>query len=48
MDGSSNQTIIFCPPFIDRYMKNLTSSYTEKSNETSMVSASVIMFVIDG
>jgi hypothetical protein len=47
MDGSSNQTIIF-PPFIDRYMKNLTSSYTEKSNETSMVSASVIMFVIDG
>ncbi|CAD6341681.1 unnamed protein product [Miscanthus lutarioriparius] len=37
-----------CPPSIDRYIKNLTSSYTEKSNEASMVSASVIMFVLAG
>ncbi|KAG0512481.1 hypothetical protein BDA96_10G017400 [Sorghum bicolor] len=49
MDASSNQTtMILCPPSIDRYIKNLTSSYTEKSNEASMVSASVIMFVLAG
>ena len=48
MDAISNQTMNFCPPSIDRYIKNLTSSYTEKSNEASMVSASVIMFVLAG
>jgi len=42
-----NQTAI-CPPAIDKYIQNLTSSYTEKSNEASMVSASVIMFVVAG
>ncbi|CAL5036397.1 unnamed protein product [Urochloa decumbens] len=40
--------ILFCPPAIDSYIQNLTSSYTEKSNEASMVSASVIMFVLAG
>ncbi|CAN6166360.1 unnamed protein product [Urochloa humidicola] len=39
---------LFCPPAIDSYIQNLTSSYTEKSNEASMVSASVIMFVLAG
>ncbi|CAN6215349.1 unnamed protein product [Urochloa humidicola] len=39
---------LFCPPAIDNYIQNLTSSYTEKSNEASMVSASVIMFVLAG
>jgi len=48
MDAISNQTMNFCPPSIDKYIKNLTSSYTEKSNEASMVSASVIMFVLAG
>ncbi|CAN6202768.1 unnamed protein product [Urochloa humidicola] len=41
-------TTILCPPAIDSYIQNLTSSYTEKSNEASMVSASVIMFVLAG
>lgn len=51
MDGLvGNQTtiLLWCPPAIDRYIHNLTSSYTEKSNEASMVSASVIMFVLAG
>ncbi|KAJ1257678.1 hypothetical protein BS78_10G014100 [Paspalum vaginatum] len=47
LDGS-DQTILMCPQAIDRYIHNLTSSYTEKSNEASMVSASVIMFVLAG
>ncbi|KAL6861621.1 hypothetical protein ACP4OV_017321 [Aristida adscensionis] len=38
----------FCPPQITAYITNLTSSYTDKSNEPSMVSASVIMFVLAG
>ncbi|KAJ1257673.1 hypothetical protein BS78_10G013600 [Paspalum vaginatum] len=46
LDG--NQTFLRCPPAIDRYIHNLTSSYTQKSNEASMVSASVIMFVLAG
>ncbi|KAG2609028.1 uncharacterized protein LOC120702425 [Panicum virgatum] len=47
--GVDNQTAIrLCPPAIDNYIQNLTSSYTEKSNEASMVSASVIMFVLAG
>jgi hypothetical protein len=33
---------------INSYIGNLTSSYTEKSNEPSMVAASVIMFVLAG
>ena len=33
---------------IQSYITNLTSSYTDKSNEASMVSASVIMFVLAG
>ncbi|RCV19904.1 hypothetical protein SETIT_4G013600v2 [Setaria italica] len=33
---------------INSYIGNLTSSYTEKSNELSMVAASVIMFVLVG
>ncbi|KAM0840323.1 hypothetical protein ACQ4PT_059732 [Festuca glaucescens] len=33
---------------IESYITNLTSSYTDKSNEASMVSASVIMFVLAG
>ncbi|KAJ1257685.1 hypothetical protein BS78_10G014800 [Paspalum vaginatum] len=47
LDGG-NQTILMCPQAIDRHIHNLTSSYTEKSNEASMVSASVIMFVLAG
>ncbi|CAL5045387.1 unnamed protein product [Urochloa decumbens] len=45
---TTNSPIILCPPAIDSYIQNLTSSYTEKSNEASMVSASVIMFVLAG
>ncbi|CAM0148891.1 unnamed protein product [Urochloa decumbens] len=41
----SNRT---CPPAINMYISNLTSSYTDKSNEPTMVSASVIMFVLTG
>ncbi|WVZ82820.1 hypothetical protein U9M48_030036 [Paspalum notatum var. saurae] len=49
LEGGMNQTtILLCPQAIDRYIHNLTSSYTEKSNEASMVSASVIMFVLAG
>ncbi|KAF8662252.1 hypothetical protein HU200_056454 [Digitaria exilis] len=44
---SLNQTVL-CPASIDKYIQNLTSSYTEQSNEASMVSASVIMFVLAG
>ncbi|KAJ1253826.1 hypothetical protein BS78_K176300 [Paspalum vaginatum] len=35
-------------PEVGSYITNLTSSYTEKSNEASMVSASVIMFMLAG
>ncbi|TVU30356.1 hypothetical protein EJB05_21972, partial [Eragrostis curvula] len=42
-----NQTK-FCPQNIDQYISNLTSSYTDQSNELAMVSASVIMFVLAG
>uniref|UniRef100_A0A0A9DRG4 Uncharacterized protein n=1 Tax=Arundo donax TaxID=35708 RepID=A0A0A9DRG4_ARUDO len=38
----------FCPQYMNSYIHNLTSSYTDKSNELSMVSASVIMFVLAG
>nr|XP_034578622.1 uncharacterized protein LOC117842330 [Setaria viridis] len=38
-----------CPVVeINSCIGNLTSSYTEKSNEPSMVAASVIMFVLAG
>ncbi|XP_066338447.1 uncharacterized protein [Miscanthus floridulus] len=37
-----------CPAEIQTYVGNLTSSYTDKSNEPSMVAASVIMFVLAG
>jgi hypothetical protein len=37
-----------CPPDIKAYVGNLTSSYTDKRNEPSMVAASVIMFVLAG
>ncbi|TVU13551.1 hypothetical protein EJB05_40611, partial [Eragrostis curvula] len=40
-----NQT---CPEKIDQYIRNLTSSYTDKRNEPTMVSASVIMFILAG
>jgi hypothetical protein len=46
--GFNQTTLIVCPPAIDMYIHNLTSSYTEKSNEAGMVSASVIMFVLAG
>ncbi|PUZ62441.1 hypothetical protein GQ55_4G358000 [Panicum hallii var. hallii] len=46
--GVNQTAILLCPPAIDMYIQNLTSSYTEKSNEASMVSASVIMFVLAG
>ncbi|TVT98089.1 hypothetical protein EJB05_56631, partial [Eragrostis curvula] len=42
-----NQTRL-CPPSMNSYITNLTSSYTDKSNEPTMVSASVIMFVLAG
>ncbi|KAL6606524.1 hypothetical protein ACP70R_042177 [Stipagrostis hirtigluma subsp. patula] len=42
-----NQTHL-CPQSINSYVRNLTSSYTEKSNEPTMVAASVIMFVLAG
>ncbi|XP_066338712.1 uncharacterized protein [Miscanthus floridulus] len=39
----------FCQnPEIDRYAANLTSSFTDQSNEVSMVAASVIMFLLAG
>lgn len=37
-----------CPEYIQWYIRNLTSSYTNKSNESTVVSASVIMFVLTG
>lgn len=37
-----------CPRHISLYIRNLTSSYTDKRNESAMVSASVIMFVLAG
>jgi hypothetical protein len=37
-----------CPAYISLYVRNLTSSYTSKGNESSIVSASVIMFVVAG
>uniref|UniRef100_A0ACD5WQM3 Uncharacterized protein n=1 Tax=Avena sativa TaxID=4498 RepID=A0ACD5WQM3_AVESA len=39
---------VTCDDDILKYITNLTSSYTDKSNEASMVSASVIMFVLAG
>ncbi|CAN6172243.1 unnamed protein product [Urochloa humidicola] len=38
----------FCPEYMHSYIRNLTSSYTNKSNESTMVSSSVIMFVLTG
>ncbi|XP_062227897.1 uncharacterized protein LOC133926133 [Phragmites australis] len=38
----------FCPQKLESYIGNLTSYYTDKSNEPTMVSASVIMFVLTG
>ena len=43
-----NETSFICPKEINSYITNLTSSYTEKSNEPNMVAASVIMFVLAG
>ncbi|TVU06512.1 hypothetical protein EJB05_49733, partial [Eragrostis curvula] len=40
-----NQT---CPEQIDQYIRNLTSSYTDKRNEPTMVSASLLMFILAG
>ncbi|KAL6606305.1 hypothetical protein ACP70R_041958 [Stipagrostis hirtigluma subsp. patula] len=37
-----------CPQHISSYIRDLTSSYTDKSNESTIVSASVIMFVLTG
>ncbi|TVU39355.1 hypothetical protein EJB05_12768, partial [Eragrostis curvula] len=48
MDRLHKYEARFCPPQITAYITNLTSSYTDKSNEASMVSASVIMFVLAG
>ncbi|KAL6861612.1 hypothetical protein ACP4OV_017312 [Aristida adscensionis] len=42
------QVNLKCPPTINQYVVNLTSSYTDQRNEPSMVSASVIMFVLVG
>ncbi|KAL6606534.1 hypothetical protein ACP70R_042187 [Stipagrostis hirtigluma subsp. patula] len=42
-----NQTH-YCTESMTMYIRNLTSSYTDKSNEPTMVSASVIMFVLAG
>lgn len=42
------QNVTCNDPSIQSYITNLTSSYTDKSNEASMVSASVIMFVLVG
>ncbi|KAL6861616.1 hypothetical protein ACP4OV_017316 [Aristida adscensionis] len=39
----------FCPQqIIQSYIGNLTSSYTDKGNESTTVSASIIMFVLAG
>ncbi|KAL6861437.1 hypothetical protein ACP4OV_017137 [Aristida adscensionis] len=43
--SSKNHT---CPEYIFSYIRDLTSSYTNKSNESTMVAASVIMFVLAG
>ncbi|CAD6337957.1 unnamed protein product [Miscanthus lutarioriparius] len=37
-----------CPLYMSSYIRNLTSSYTNKSNDSTMVSSSVIMFVLTG
>uniref|UniRef100_A0A453QGT8 Uncharacterized protein n=2 Tax=Aegilops tauschii TaxID=37682 RepID=A0A453QGT8_AEGTS len=33
---------------VDKYVRNVTDSYTDTSNESSMVAASVIMFALAG
>lgn len=42
----------FCDPYtsasVDTYVRNITDSYTDTSNESSMVAASVIMFALAG
>ncbi|CAM0148893.1 unnamed protein product [Urochloa decumbens] len=48
MSNLFNNQHRFCPDEISSYIGNLTSSYTNKSNEPSMVAASVIMFVLAG
>ncbi|KAL6606528.1 hypothetical protein ACP70R_042181 [Stipagrostis hirtigluma subsp. patula] len=48
MDRLHRYEARFCPPQITAYIANLTSSYTDKSNEPTMVSSSVIMFVLAG
>jgi hypothetical protein len=37
-----------CPQNISSYITNLTASYTDQSNEPTIVSSSVIMFVLAG
>ncbi|CAL5045381.1 unnamed protein product [Urochloa decumbens] len=37
-----------CPQYVSSYIYNITSSYTNKSNESDMVSASVIIFALAG
>ncbi|KAM3196243.1 hypothetical protein ACQJBY_072099 [Aegilops geniculata] len=43
-DGSTMLTT--CPSTITKYVQNLTSSYTNKSNESSVVATSVFMLVL--
>jgi hypothetical protein len=40
--------IQFCDPDLTKYIANLTSSYIDKSNEPTVVSSTVIMFVLAG
>ncbi|KAL6861624.1 hypothetical protein ACP4OV_017324 [Aristida adscensionis] len=46
MDYTNPTTL--CTTSMTWYIRNMTSSYTDKSNEPTMVAASVIMFVLAG